>query len=186
MKSLFLPFFVTILLSPTNSFGQDSLLHVFSNRGKFETYLGYLYHDCTNNMTPELRSNVDSIFKRYDFSDHQYRCQYRFGFIAELDSCGRIWDCYPGKGNHSEGDLGPFQQDICKMILQSNAQISNWVITEDTTYLIDAALFFFDTSCDPDEVIFQDTTDAAWNHKYLLKNEEEEIHFNGFQTICED
>lgn len=186
MKSLFLAFLLIPVFLPKTLLGQDSLITTYSNRAKFETYIGYLYHDCTNNMTPELRSNVDSIFEQYDFSDQKYRCQYRLGFIAELDSCGRIWNCYPGKGNHSEGDLAPFQQDICKMILQSNTQIANWVVMEDTSYYIDAALFFFETSCDPDEIIFQDTTDAAWNYKYILKNEEEEIHFNGFQTICDE
>ncbi len=161
MSKYFVLVFIGFIAHMKCAFSQDTL--VFNNRAEFNRFIEYSFTDAVNQLTPQIKNKIDSIFKTYDFSGEEYRCQYGFGVIVDFDTCGIINNCLPGN-NDETGKLPEFINEVCLAVANSNIQIPNKIIFEDTTYIFQSAIFTFEISCDPDEIIFY----ADYSNKDLI------------------
>jgi hypothetical protein len=182
-------YFVLVLIGFVShmkcAFGQDTLN--FDSRVKFNQYIGYSFTDASNQLTPHLRNKVDSVFKTYDFNGEEYPCEYGFHVLLELDACGVIDTCSPGRGITEIGRFPEFINEVCLAVANSDAQLPNKVILQDSTYIFQKTIFTFEISCEPDEVIFIDFSDERLigNKVLIFKEEKNTIIFSGFKKGCE-
>lgn len=165
-------------------FAQDTIK--FDNRGEFNQYVRYSYSEHNSSLNIEIRSKVDSVFKKYDFTGNEYSCNYQFIFYIESDSCGKISNCEPAISNERIGLLKKFEKEVCNMILLSKTRMLNKVILSDSVYYFKNAIFSFMLDCDLESVDFYRLSENKKIDDYIFvfKNEDEEIIFDGFKIGC--
>lgn len=179
--------FIFLLLNKS-SFGQDTAI-VYHDWTEFQNTIGYMYHDQTNCLKNDLRTQIDSIFTRYDFTGPEYACQYRFSFVLDLDSCGYAVNCTSNvQKENTLPHIAAFSREICRMLLNSNMRIKNTVALSDTSYWMRSAYFQFETSCEPPEILYADDlySGSTSSHLLLFRDEREETYFSGFRYGCDD
>ena len=186
-----------ILLVITNFiYGQDTVL--IENRGEFDQMISYSFFGYTEELNPKLKKEIDSVFRTYNFEKPEYDCQYPFYYILDLDSCGYILDCIPGKNlskrsKNRDNYIATFEDEVRSIVLKSNWQINNMVILPDSIYRFQKTSFSFEISCDPPEVIFVE--DYIYEDKdniprtpviFTFPSKEGLIYFDGFKKGCQE
>ncbi len=178
--------FISFQLNSNGVLSQQDTL-VFSNRAVFDQHIGYWFMDVANQFTPQIKEEIDSIYKTYDFFGDNYRCQDGFEFKLDYDSCGTIIGCsLPNR--LLTGELLDFLNEVCSVMTNSHEQILNRITLIDTTYIFQTSIVSFATFCDPPEVIFSpDYLDPSIPVKkvVVLKSEDTEVIFEGFKKGCE-
>lgn len=158
---------------------QDTI--VLKNRKEFNQLIQYRFLDETGGLTPVMRKRIEKKFKKFDFSDNQYKCQYLFDYIIELDSTGYIKKCKQ-LGSFADSQLNEFSNGVVNIIINSKYQFPNRVNLVDTNYYIGTVQLTFELSCDPRELVFRISQNETSESRYVLyvKDEEKNIYFSDF------
>ncbi len=169
-----------------NSYSQMDTV-TFNNQIQFNECIYRCFRDYTRHLDASIQKKIDSVYQTYDFTGDEYDCQYRFSFLVELDSCGKIIRCNPGN-NKKFGQLEKFEKEVSILVEESNALFNNVVSYGDTSYIMDKTLFIFEIACDPYEVIY-DYLDLVIlkNVVNILEVDGEKKIFDGFKLAkCDD
>lgn len=187
---IMLKYFLKILIIQSLSFmtfGQNRDTVDYNNRIEFDRFIGYSFMNSTESLTSSIREKVNTIFDKYDFSGDEFDCQYRFGLIVDLDSCGFITNCNIGQ-NNVDNRFGSFLSDVCSVIVNSKCQLQNAVQLSDTSYIYNSTIFIFEFDCTSDGIIFNNSADEGISTAYpvfRLKSKENVFFFDGFTTLCD-
>lgn len=136
-------------------------------------------------MPIELVNQIDSVFRTIDFNDPEIPCQYDFGFMANLDSCGNIVNSSALNNRLTNEKMILFETKVNSLILHSNWRINNGVMLSDTSYQFNHIQIIVEISSDPDEIII---APKGWdwdNGKVLaIRKNDEIVCFDDFVNNC--
>lgn len=164
------------------TFGQDTIF--YDNKERFHQSIKYGYMDSYWLMPEDLCQEIDSVFKSIDFSIPEIPCQNQFCFLVDLDSCGVILKSSPLNNKTDIHEMLEFEQEVNKLILNSDWHVNNVAKMIDTTFIFDQHMICIETSCDTDEIII---APKGWSRDMIrilaYRNEEELIIFDYFRLF---
>lgn len=172
-----------LLIGNEFTFGQDTLF--YDDRRLFDQEIKYSYMDYHRTMPMEVVNQIDSVFKTIDFNDPEIPCEYDFGFMADLDSCGNITNCAPLNNRITNEKMILFETKVNSLLLHSNWRINSVVLLSDTSYQFNHFHITVNISCSPDEIII---APEGWDWdkgKILaLRKKEDLVIFDDFKNNC--
>jgi hypothetical protein len=165
--------------------GQDTIR--VDNKSKLNEIVRQGYNNHTDGMTEKIRFQVDSLFRKFDFSTSEYECEYLFMFIVDLDSCGYVQNCDYGNDNYGKKNITLFVDGVRSIILNSNWHIQNVAVLPDTTFYFNRRLVQFRIICDPSEIEYLESSYRLIDHSLVLALSLEGViyYFDGFKFGCE-
>lgn len=166
------------------SLGQDTI--ILNDKKELDNIIRQTFRFQTEQLNYKIRTDIDSIFKRFDFTGNQFECEYYFKFLIDLDSCGNIVNCSTLNKDINIDILIDFTNEIANYFKKSHWKISSFSDCFEPNYLFTSTIVGFETYCDSKDVQFLFPLEYLKQNKvYTFKNEDKNIYFNGFKNYCE-
>ncbi len=166
------------------SLAQDTI--VLSDKKELDNIIRQTFRHQTELLNNDIRKDIDSIFKQFDFTGDQFECEYYFKFLIELDSCGSIVNCTTLNKFTTKDILSDFTNQISNYFKKSQWTILSFSDCFESNYLFTATIIGFETYCDSKDVQFLYPAEYKRQKKvYKLKINDKNIYFNGFKSYCD-